>query len=159
MDGFALACVSCGAVGVDIAGVEVHHNRHDDFRLLAATCPVCGEAILSADPATLDRALSSGARRRELLPPVPVFTLDDVDDLRAALADDDWCARLSAGRRTSGESPGGGLVVPQAGVGAHVVMGTPRSWSTPRTRWWIWSRTRRTASRSLPAGSSSSQSR
>lgn len=102
MDGFALACVCCGVVGVDIATVDVHHNRRDGFGLLAATCPVCGEAILSADPATLDRALSGGARRRELLPPAPPLTLDDLDDLQAALADDDWCTRLSEGRRTGG---------------------------------------------------------
>lgn len=112
MDGFALVCVDCGAVGVDITAVEVHHNRHDGFRLLAAPCPACGEAILSADPATLDRALRSGARRCELLPPAPALTLDDLDDLQAALADDDWCARLSEGRRTAGEPPGGGLVLP-----------------------------------------------
>lgn len=113
MDGFLLSCAGCGAVRVDIAAVEVHHNRRDGFRLLAARCPVCGEVVLSADPATLDRALSGGARRCELLPPAPALTLDDLDDLQAALADDDWCARLSEeGRRTAGESPGGGLIHP-----------------------------------------------
>lgn len=107
MEHLALTCGRCGPVRVTIGSVEVHHNRRDGFRLLAATCPSCDEVVLSADPATLDRALHGGARRCELLPPAPPLTLDDLEDLHAALADGDWCARLCGDGHPRGEPSSG----------------------------------------------------
>ena len=92
-----MQCPTCGAVWVPSATTVVHHHRASGFRLLQADCPSCAEALVSGDELLLDRAVGTGASVQELLTPGMPLCEADLESLRAALADDDWCARLVDG--------------------------------------------------------------
>ena len=87
-DDLLLTCRACGPVQVRPANAVLHESRSHGFRLLQATCPTCGEVMVTAAPDRLALAVAAQVQVRELLPHRPVLCEADLESFCRDLADD-----------------------------------------------------------------------